>query len=261
LPVHAAGIYSGTDQVSVADYVVSSYAPSLSSVIRARDGFQPIPRGDLAALLVAEPKAPGLPRLASVQDEVQAIDKLLRAASTHITHVAVPSSVERVLDAVPSVNILHLACHGLQSGNALRSHFALGDGHLTIAELMKLNLPKATLAFLSACETAKADLKQPDQAVHLAASMLFCGFRSVIATMWQVPSRPAATDITDIACDSRTMSDLDGPEITQSVYEALLQKEVFDLEDIPYALDAAVRKLRDSGVPPHRWATFIHMGA
>jgi CHAT domain-containing protein len=39
-------------------------------------------------------------------------------------------------------------------------------------------------AFLSACETAKGDRSQPDQAVHLAASLLFCGFRSVIATMW-----------------------------------------------------------------------------
>lgn len=37
---------------------------------------------------------------------------------------------------------------------------------------------------LSACETATGDSEQPDQAVHLAAAMLFVGFRSVIATMW-----------------------------------------------------------------------------
>jgi CHAT domain-containing protein len=42
----------------------------------------------------------------------------------------------------------------------------------------------AVLAFLSACRTAQGDANAPDQAVHLAASMLFCGFWSVIGTMW-----------------------------------------------------------------------------
>jgi CHAT domain-containing protein len=60
----------------------------------------------------------------------------------------------------------------------------LQDGRLTIKEIMQLNLPRAALAFLSACQTAKGDKNAPDQAVHLAASMLFCGFRSVIGTMW-----------------------------------------------------------------------------
>ena len=64
--------------------------------------------------------------------------------------------------------------------------FALGGEQLTISSLMELRLPNAVLAYLSACETAKGDKNQPDQAVHLAASMLFCGFRSVIATMWSV---------------------------------------------------------------------------
>lgn len=49
---------------------------------------------------------------------------------------------------------------------------------------MELKLTNAVLAYLGACETAKGDKYQPDQAVHLAASMLFCGFRSVVATMW-----------------------------------------------------------------------------
>jgi CHAT domain-containing protein len=49
---------------------------------------------------------------------------------------------------------------------------------------MELDLSKAFLAFLSACETARGDEGQPDQTVHLAATMLFAGFRSVVATMW-----------------------------------------------------------------------------
>jgi CHAT domain-containing protein len=59
---------------------------------------------------------------------------------------------------------------------------------LPVSELMKLDLKGAFLAFLSACETAKGDRNQPDQAIHLAATMLFVGFKSVVASMWWVPS-------------------------------------------------------------------------
>jgi CHAT domain-containing protein len=84
-------------------------------------------------------------------------------------------------------NIVHIACHGIQDiGDATQSGFCLGDGRLTISKLMELKLDNAFLAFLSACETAKGDKEQPDQAMHLAAAMLFSGFKSVIATMWYV---------------------------------------------------------------------------
>lgn len=58
------------------------------------------------------------------------------------------------------------------------------DKMLTVTQLMELNLPHAFFAFLSACDTAKTGNDQPDQAVHLAATMLFVGFKSVIGTMW-----------------------------------------------------------------------------
>jgi CHAT domain-containing protein len=83
--------------------------------------------------------------------------------------------------------MLHLSCHGVQdASHPLQSGFYLHDGKLTIAELMKLNLSNASIAFLSACETAKGDGNQPDEIVHLAAAMLFCGFRSIVGTLWSV---------------------------------------------------------------------------
>ena len=63
----------------------------------------------------------------------------------------------------------------------------MADEKLTIMQLMKLDLSKAFLAILSACHTAKGDNNQPDQTVHLAATMLFLGFKSVVATLWYVP--------------------------------------------------------------------------
>jgi hypothetical protein len=57
------------------------------------------------------------------------------------------------------------------------------------------------------------------------------------------------------------MKDQDGPEVAKCFYEKLFAKDQISLDDIPYALDYAVRKLRESGVPPERWATFIQVGA
>ena len=57
------------------------------------------------------------------------------------------------------------------------------------------------------------------------------------------------------------MYDHDGPMVAQWFYEALLEKEVIELDDVPYALDVAVQKLRETGARPNRWATYMHMGA
>jgi CHAT domain-containing protein len=94
-------------------------------------------------------------------------------------------SKQAVIENLPGAALLHMACHGEQDlKNPLDSGFCLRDGKLTIGQLMRLDLPNAVFAFLSACETAKGSRTQPDQAVHLAAAMMFVGFRSIIATMW-----------------------------------------------------------------------------
>jgi hypothetical protein len=57
------------------------------------------------------------------------------------------------------------------------------------------------------------------------------------------------------------MDDADGPRVAKLFYERFFAKKIITLDAIPYALDYAVAELRKSGVPPHRWATFIHVGA
>ena len=58
------------------------------------------------------------------------------------------------------------------------------------------------------------------------------------------------------------MGDIDGPVVASSVYEALFHSEgdYIDPEVIPYALDAAVRDLRERGIRPSRWAPYLHIG-
>jgi hypothetical protein len=53
IPVHAAGIYTGADQECCSDYVVSSYIPTLTSLLRARRDLQVVPKTGAKLLLVA----------------------------------------------------------------------------------------------------------------------------------------------------------------------------------------------------------------
>jgi hypothetical protein len=80
---------------------------------------------------------------------------------------------------------LYLTPPGHKLTDPRQSAFVLGDGELAIYDLMTLNLEDASLAYLCACQTAIGDERQPDPAVHLAASMLSCGFKSVIGIIGQ----------------------------------------------------------------------------
>jgi CHAT domain-containing protein len=189
LPLHAAGTFKGVTVKCLSDFAVSSYIPTLLTLNKARRDWVAIPRADVTGVLLGEPAAPdpGAARLPGVTEEVDLVRQCFEAA--HAQVVNTPSEHTtcgqmRSLLTGHSTHILHLASHGTQARDPLRSAFLLHDGRFSIEDIRSLELPHAVLAFLSACETAKGDRHAPDQAVHLAASMLFCGFRSVIGTMW-----------------------------------------------------------------------------
>jgi hypothetical protein len=56
------------------------------------------------------------------------------------------------------------------------------------------------------------------------------------------------------------MHDMDGPTIANEIYSALFKDDVLDPDCVAVALDAAVRKLRAKGLPPSRWALYVHIG-
>jgi CHAT domain-containing protein len=195
VPIHAAGDYTlGGHNCS--DFVVSSYTPSLTALLRAQqDSTTTIKRLELKTLLIAEPRAPGFKSLPCAVEELEALSRLIPTESILQVAGVKPVNqgdgvyqmvtVNQVLDALPHAAVVHLACHGYQDPeNPLKSGFCLSDGKLTIAQIMQQHSQSAFFAFLSACETAKGDLNQPDQTVHLAAAMLFTGFRSIVGTMW-----------------------------------------------------------------------------
>jgi CHAT domain-containing protein len=191
LPLHAAGIYQGSAsaQVCCSDYVVSSYTPTVSALLRAQAQVTSVTSSEINMLLVGEDCAghPSLKRLWNVQKELEFVGAIAkeRQFGRTVKTIARAATVQRVTEQVKSASFVHLACHGTQDQtNALESGFYLSDGKLTISKLMELELNQPWLAYLSACETAKGDAKQPDQVMHLAAAMLFAGFKQVVATMW-----------------------------------------------------------------------------
>jgi CHAT domain-containing protein len=96
-----------------------------------------------------------------------------------------PATVDDVLSHLSTTSIVHFACHGKQDPKLpLESALILEDGPLKVSHIMEQAMPNASLAFLCACQTAMGDENLPDEAIHLAAALLFIGFHGTVATMW-----------------------------------------------------------------------------
>jgi CHAT domain-containing protein len=187
LPIHAACMSQGGILKSAADYLVSSYIPTLSALTKSRANWTPVPRSDVTGILAACKNSPAQAPLYNVEREIDVAAACFTQSFAQVSHSSSPNTSSQLLRKQltdTSAHILHLACHGEQAEKPLKSAFLLSDGRFCIEDLMAIRLPHAVLAFLSACQTAKGSEHLPDQAVHLAASMLFCGFRSVVGTMW-----------------------------------------------------------------------------
>ncbi|KAF8182755.1 CHAT domain-containing protein [Mycena galopus ATCC 62051] len=155
------------------------------------------------------------------------------------------ATIENVQKGMKESRWVHFACHGVQSTSPTESSLLLaGSSRLTLSNIMKLSLPNADLAFLSACQTATGSQELQDESVHLAAGMLLAGYRGVIGMMWSI-------------------TDNDAPQVASDVYAHLLEKSPPDLTSAAEALHLAIQKLREQ---PGRkksflhWVPFIHFG-
>jgi CHAT domain-containing protein len=136
-------------------------------LLGARKVYTPVKKQDVKALVVAVPQSfsSSWVDLVSTTEEVESV----KAALPGDNLVSIPDMIDNVdgdtgvtvsalLDKLPEATVLHLACHGRQDpDNALNSGFVMSDKMLTIERLMQVPLPRAFMAFLSACETAKGD--------------------------------------------------------------------------------------------------------
>jgi tetratricopeptide (TPR) repeat protein len=237
LPLHAAGPYSDKRK-NFPDIYVSSYTPSLSALISARAGKAGPPT--IPNMLVIGQPGATLPR---VNDEMSIIKEFYSSLTILSGEGATP---EAVLSSLKRHSWAHFACHGIQDPKPYKSTFILhGDKHVTLLELIKARLPDAEFAFLSACHSAAGDLRgTPDEIIHLAAALQFCGFRSVVGTLW-------------------AMGDLDAPNMARDFYKYMFRRpeSTLDFRDSAVALNRATRQMRGREVPLDRWINFVHIGA
>ncbi|KAJ7915772.1 CHAT domain-containing protein, partial [Mycena leptocephala] len=247
LPIHAAGLY-GKDVTfgsKLSDFVISSYTPSLAALIQ---GFCPtsVSQHEFQLLVVAQPSSVGQGYIPGTKDEIQRIQQCAKGKVSVHPLVEQETTVANVEEGMMKSSWVHFACHGVQEQSTPTDSALLlaGNSRLTLERIIKLSLPHANLAFLSACQTATGDKELQDESVHLAAGMLLAGYRGVIATMWSI-------------------MDNDAPQVAADVYEHLFKISPPDPTQAAEALHLAIRNLCESSGGKKsfiHWVPFIHVG-
>jgi CHAT domain-containing protein len=167
------------------DLYIPSYTPSLSALIESRKpGPQILERPSL--LLVAQPED----YLPGVTGEIKVIlERTLKARVAVTGLVSSEATPSSVLSGLRNCRLAHFACHGaLEAGKPFEPSFKLhGGSRLTLLDVAQSRLPDAEFAFLSCCHAAEITKESvADEALHLTAAMQYCGFRSVVGTMWEM---------------------------------------------------------------------------
>ena len=151
--------------------------------------------------------------LPGTQEEIQAIDKVLKAHSWKTTMLLKGAATEANLKAVASPAILHLASHGFFSTDVValnteaKKEFLFhsgivlsgankslstgstafhNDGIVTAFEVMNLDLTNTNLVVLSACETGLGKIENGEGVFGLQRSFLQAGAANVLISLWKV---------------------------------------------------------------------------
>jgi CHAT domain-containing protein len=229
--------------------VVSSYIPTVRSL---NDKFIASSTSSkcTSLILISQPNTPGLSPIPFTQTETHALKELMKGTAIDVLLLEDSKATKANVKAeMKSHSWAHFACHGVQDvQEPLKSGLCLHDGRLELLEIMKEVIPNLDLAFLSACQTSKGDLKLSEEVVHLTAGMLAAGYHGVVGTMWSI-------------------SDKHGPEFATEFYEYLLMEkglEGLDSTQAAYALDYATRKVRKRLGEDHTtfltWVPYVHFG-
>jgi tetratricopeptide (TPR) repeat protein len=265
LPIHAAGYHTsptGPHQRTVMDRVISSYTPTISALRHARQRALASSSSPDRALIVAMPTTPGLRdtgRLPNVIREAALVQThfphpvlLIEPDPDDETAVADPAgraTFANVKAHLTTCQVAHFACHGFSDPvDPSQSLLLLHDYRETpfnIARLAPISLGHASLAYLSACNTAvTASTRLLDEAIHLTSAFQLAGFPHVIGTLWEI--------IDDVAVD-----------IADTFYTQLRAGTgAIDTNRASCALHQATRAARDRmpNVASY-WAAYLHAGA
>ncbi|PPQ68743.1 hypothetical protein CVT25_012837 [Psilocybe cyanescens] len=260
LPIHAAGIYTASKSTpgtytTLPDFEISSYTPTVLSLVKKNQNLQEINPEKVGLLMVSQPDTPELPCIPGTALEVGTIRQLLTEHQIqYLTLESGDAEVDRVKEQMDSYSCIHFACHASQNTTMpLQSGFFLYNGQLELSEIIKKRIVGADLAFLSACQTSTGDEKLSEEAVHLAGGMLAAGYRGVVATMWSI-------------------KDSFGPKFAEEFYKNLLSYEADrNIDSKRLSADGAAHALHYSTLQIRKtldnsetslltWVPYVHFG-
>ncbi|KAI1411788.1 CHAT domain-containing protein [Hypoxylon sp. FL1857] len=233
-PLHAAGYHEDGSDRTVLDRAISSYSPSVKSLIRDRQ--ERASRSSLSeslakdqAVLVAMKHTPGHRKLDSAPKEIDALRSLCEAMNLKVVEPVLRK--QDVLAQLLKCEFFHFAGHGdTNVTDPLQSRLLLEDWEtdsLTVDALFNINLRARApfLAYLSACGTGRVNnFRFFDESVQLINACQLAGFRHVIGSLWEV---------NDESC-------VDMARIT---YETILHGQMTD-SSVSLGLHNATRTLR-----------------
>lgn len=140
----------------------------------------------------------GFSRLANVESEIRSLKRLL-GGRVLVNDAYVRSNLQKEIQTHPYA-IVHIATHGLFTGNIDDSFLLALDGKLTIDLLdeyirsSQYREEPLDLLTLSACQTAAGD---DDAALGLAGICLKAGAKSSLATLWAVNDQTTSCLVID----------------------------------------------------------------
>ncbi|KAF9218900.1 hypothetical protein BS17DRAFT_662151, partial [Gyrodon lividus] len=184
-PLHAAGEYRPSrGNRNLSNLYVSSYTPSLSTLIKARRMRDSSSPHHFAAIVQAKPEGHQV-ELLFPEREADEIGCLLPPPPTTVFTklTSATSTRHAALDALQKNQWIHFSCHGKQDFvEPFKSSFEMLDGPLSLIDIINSDLSNHQFAYLSACQTAVGDKETLDEMIHLAAGLQFAGVKSVIGT-------------------------------------------------------------------------------
>ncbi|KAJ5559968.1 CHAT domain-containing protein [Penicillium frequentans] len=258
LPFHAACDRTSDLMESTFSYAISSYSPSIKTLFQVRAKLSDGALGPNPSLLmVGMPTTRGHAPLSGVEDEIEEITEVVEP-SFSVKSLLHPQPAT-VLSHLASYDMVHFACHALSdSKNPLNGHLLLESegaetseaekcGALTVETIVKMDLKRARIAYLSACSTAEnRATKLLDEAIHLVSGFQVAGFAHVLGTMWPAPDLVSR----DVAVG-----------FYQNLAALLVKPGVDNGRAVAEAFHLAVKEVRSEFEDqPLFWAQFVHFG-
>lgn len=196
---------------------------------------------------MAQPDTPGVRPLSGARREVAELAKLLPFDAL----TGPEATLARVVQALPEHPYTHFACHGGGDPDDPSNARLLVHDHqrepLTVRRISRLDLPRARLAVLSACETARGAERLADESIHITSAFQVAGYPHAIGTLWPVHDAVAVRMARNLYQHLRDGWSADAPGL--------------DTARSALALHHAVRECR-AAFPrtPSLWAAHVHSG-